>query len=487
MKVHRCIAIVAVVTTLSGGIGQAFGQFFRSAAPVATPARTAMAPTALSPADSTTLPPGPTPTLAPPMSGGMPMTAASLTPVAPGGPEVPLVMPPDAQPPMGTTVVETDGGMPCMPAERFWFRADYLSWWAKGVRLPALVTTSPTGTLVAEAGVLGQNTTVVYGDREVLADMRSGYRLSMGIWLDTCHNWDLEFDYVSPGDERYRFSQQSSGAPILARPFYNVQTGLQASILVAYPGATAGTILVEGRDHLQSAGATVAYRLFSCDCCGNGCLPWRRILSGDCAPALGCRTDLLGGFRYFGLSDRISIGTLSTIQSTDPTQRITFNIRDSFQAKNEFYGAEVGLRSSFERGRLSLGLLAKMAVGSNHRTVSISGETITAVPGRTPASTSGGIFALGTNSGTYQRDTFAVIPQLGVELGFQITQRLRAYGGYDLVYWSCVSRAPEQIDLNVDPRNIPPAQAGATRFPAFNDRVSCFWAQGLHAGLEYRY
>src|SRR5262245_25821908 len=44
---------------------------------------------------------------------------------------------------------------PCGPAGCMWVNVEYLLWWAKGSPLPPLVSTSPAGTPVTSAGVLG--------------------------------------------------------------------------------------------------------------------------------------------------------------------------------------------------------------------------------------------------------------------------------------------------------------------------------------------
>src|SRR5262245_8106792 len=55
-----------------------------------------------------------------------------------------------------------------------WASAEYLLWWTKGDRLPPLLTTSPVGTPLANAGVLGRpGTSVLFGDERVNDDARS--------------------------------------------------------------------------------------------------------------------------------------------------------------------------------------------------------------------------------------------------------------------------------------------------------------------------
>ena len=150
----------------------------------------------------------------------IPSSAASAPPPATAGPSY------------GVAEEETEFcGMPvCSPPGRIWLRADYLMWWTSGMNLPPLVTTSPAGTEIGQAGVLGQpGTTILFGGNTVDTDGRSGVRTTIGMWLDACHVWNLEFDYLTLGSRGSSFDQTSTGDPILARPFFNLydlSTGL---------------------------------------------------------------------------------------------------------------------------------------------------------------------------------------------------------------------------------------------------------------------
>ncbi len=380
-------------------------------------------------------------------------------------------------------------GMPCCsPPGRFWLRGDFLMWWSNGTRLPPLVTTSPQGTPANQAGVLGlATTTVLFGDQTVANGGQPGFRTTLGMWLDCCHRWDLEFDYLNLGEQPANFSQFSTGNPILARPFYDVQGMQQSSQLVAYPGVTQGTVSVNTEDYFQSAGVSLSY----CLCCCNGCEPCDAC--DPCAetccgppPLHCCRTDLLVGYRYYNLSDSVAIN--ENLQSLDPaTLGFVTTVGDSFRAYNDFHGSEVGLRTQIYRGHWSLELLAKVAVGDTHEVVDIQGTTTVTAPGQPTQVYNGGILAVPSNEGSYARDVFTMIPQLGAELGYQWNCHLRTYIGYNLLYWGNVMRSADQIDLNVDPRNVPPTQSPATPFPAFPGRPSSFSAQGSNVGVEYRF
>ena len=68
---------------------------------------------------------------------------------------------------------------------------------------------------------------------------------------------------------------------------------------------------------------------------------------------------------------------------------------------------------------------------------------------------------------TYTRDRFTVVPEVGVNLGYQFTSYLRGSLGYNFLYWSSVARAGDQL----------------TGIPKATD----FWVQGLTAGVSFRF
>jgi hypothetical protein len=92
------------------------------------------------------------------------------------------------------------------------------------------------------------------------------------------------------------------------------------------------------------------------------------------------------------------------------------------------------------------------------------------------------------------------MPEVGIKIGYQLTEHVRAYVGYSLVYISDVIRPSGLIDTNVDftdlkprvvvvngvpmpvPVTIPP---GAPPKPQF--RSTDFWAQGVDFGMEFRW
>ena len=142
------------------------------------------------------------------------------------------------------------------------------------------------------------------------------------------------------------------------------------------------------------------------------------------------------------------------------------------------------------RGNLFLASTFKVALGEVHQTVDINGNTTFAVPGVTTASP-GGLLALPTNIGSYTRDHFAVVPEVGVKVGYQVTEHLRVFVGYTFLYLSNVLRPGELIDRTVNVSQLPSilgpgTLVGAPR-PALTFKDTDFWTQGVNFGLELRY
>ena len=371
------------------------------------------------------------------------------------------------------------------PPGRFWLRTDYLMWWTNGMRLPALVTSSPLGTPADEAGVLGfPNTTTLYGDKTVDNGGRSGYRTTLGMKLGECSRWDVQFDYLSLGDEVGSFNRVSAGDVILARPFFNVELNQQASLLVAYPGTSEGSISVKAREYFQSAGVTFCYNVSSNDMSAEWSDGSSNAESGEMPLTYGSRTDLLVGLRYYNLFDSVIIDE----NTSDISLGSTLTARDIFRNRNDFYGSEIGFRSLFYRGRWSLEVMTKIAMGNNHQIAIINGNTVITAPNQpTQTYNNVGILAGPSNEGIYNRDVFTMIPQVNLELGYQFNCHCRAFIGYNVLYWGNVMRAADQIDLNVAPGNFAPQTPAYLPFPAFSAKTSSFWAQGVNVGTEIRF
>ncbi len=368
----------------------------------------------------------------------------------------------------------------CFPMHG-WVQAEYLNWYSDGMRIPALVTTSnPSTTARANAGVLGLPTTsTLYGGNDILDDSRDGFRIRFGWWLASLPGWGIEGEYVGLGEETESFFRQSTGTPIIARPFFNTLTGSEDSELVAFPGVIGGDINVTATSRLDGA----AIRLRRQMCCSNGCG-----YSALCCQTVPTSSRLDGtlGYRFWELKESLQIQERLTSQLTsDPG---TFNIIDRFDTRNLFNGGEIGMLWQGRRGWWSLDMLMRLGIGNNNQTVTINGSTATTINGTTTNRT-GGLLAQRTNIGTYEQNRFTMVPELGATLGYQVTQRLRMTAGYSLVYFGNVVRPGDQVDLDVNPNLLPPENvpfSGPLR-PQFNFVETDYWVQGLSFGGEFRW
>lgn len=368
-----------------------------------------------------------------------------------------------------------DGRVGCL-GPRVWGRAEYLLWWTDEMQVPPLVTTSTDGTAQDEAGVLGQSgTSTLFGGSGLISSTRSGGRFTLGLWLDPCRRSAVQASYLMLGDKTETFSTSEADFAILARPFFNVSgdpaalPAHQDALLIAFEDFVEGSIAVSAKAGFQEAEVLFRHEVFQ------GC---------------DSHLDFLMGYQFARLDDELRIDQ-STV-SLDEEETIvplgtTIELFDLFDTSNEFHGAELGVVFRERVCRWSLDLLMKLGLGSTHSRATIDGSTVTTVPDEDPATTAGGLLALPSNIGIHERDDFAMIPELGVTLGYDVTCNLRATLGYNFIYWSKVARAGDQIDLDVNPTQFGGGTLTGEPRPEFSWVTTDFWAQGLKFGLDYRY
>lgn len=357
-------------------------------------------------------------------------------------------------------------------------RGEYLLWGTRGMNLPALVTTSPTGTARVDAGVLGEEgTAILYGGNTSGSNLRSGGRLTFGRWFDPCQRLGVEADYFAIADERTGFNDTSSGTPILARPFYDVTTGQESAELVAFPNVIRGTIDAEHITRFQGAGVRGMWNLACGDGCGTSCI--------TCCPvSTGYRFDMLLGYRFLRLDDEVNI--TEDLVSTDTSQPAgAFIVRDGFQTENQFHGVDFGSSLRFCKGCFTLDLLSKLALGNVHSVVTVNGSTVITQNGQAETF-EGGLLAQRTNIGTHEFNQFAAVPEIGATVGYQINPCWRLTFGYSFIYWSRVVRAGDVINTDLNPNLLPPEDPAVTTHlrPDLRFCYADFWAQGMNFGIE---
>jgi hypothetical protein len=403
-------------------------------------------------------------------SGQGPASAqAAAEPAGPGAAEAP---------PAAATAAPAGSFLPCLPWDgpptgaggRAWVTAEYLFAWVQGTTLPALITTSPPGTARATAGVIGvPGTSPVFGG-PVNGDVRSGVRFDAGYWFDPDRTFGIEAGMMMLESQATIFGASSGGTPILARPYLDATTGLPQAALIAFPGLSSGSVDVKATSgNFYEAHVDLSETFLT-----NG--PFR--------------LNALAGYRFFRFDDALRIG--QTIVPTGGafapgTQLAT---TDSFRTHNTFNGVDLGLRGQFAWQNLTLSVLGKIAVGYVHRDVFISGSQTVSVPGAAPVTSTGGLYALSSNVGTFGSNDWGMLPELGVNLAWQVNSYLQLRVGYSILWLDRVARAVDQIDFTVNPNLIPPAAAAPTgpNRPAFNDtNRQDVWIQALSFGVTFTF
>ena len=384
---------------------------------------------------------------------------------------------PPVEPQPGPALTIMPAGPPVAQFPRVWVRTDYLMWWSKSGPAPGpLVTLGSSGD--ATPGALGQpNTQVLFGDSSINFRTLSGLRVETGWWLNADQTFALESSFFVVGGSAARFSafSDSSGDPLIARPVINANTGNEDAYLDSFPGGLSG-------------GATVTN--------------WSQFSSWDFNGALnfvqtdGFRLDGLFGFRYLNLSESLRIedqlfplvdGELTFLgQPVDSSSSI--KDYDRFRTANNFYGGQLGTRMTWMSGRWVLGAIGKVALGSSHEATYIRGSTALFSPDGSVTFIPGGVLATSANIGNYQRNMFAVVPEVGLNAGFHISPHVLLRFGYSFVYWSNVLRPGNQISRVVSPTLVPTDAnygTGGPNQPIYQFHSSSYWAQGLNFGLEF--
>jgi hypothetical protein len=156
---------------------------------------------------------------------------------------------------------------------------------------------------------------------------------------------------------------------------------------------------------------------------------------------------------------------------------------------NQFYGPQIGLSSHTQCGRWSFDLIGKLALGDMHEVANISGSTLLISPAATISSNTG-ILGEPSNIGNHSFDHIAVIPELTLNVGYQVVENVRFTVGYNFLYINKVMRPGDLVD-GVDARQVQSLSVFdptvTSVHPAVVEHESHWWAQGVNFGIEVRY
>lgn len=336
-----------------------------------------------------------------------------------------------------------------------WSSYELLLWWRRGAGLPPLVTTDPTTESSDTAGIL-PGATILYGGVTETGPMQAGGRLDFGWWLDPGQCWGIGDRFYGIGREKGEFRINNLDNPVLAVPFFNITDNDGDALLVAYPGLRTGEIFV--RNSSEVFGNDLYARMLFC----RGC--WGRI-------------DLLTGYSFARMNEDFQMTSDSTVVGGDQQVGTQLRVFDRFSTRNEFHGGILGFSGNWDCGGCwTWNWLARMAIGNMRESASVSGFTQITANGNTQTSQTG-LFATANNSGTFTRNEFTAITELGLTLGYKVSPCTQLTIGYTFMYWNDVLRPGNLIDTSIGT-----STAAGTR-PDFTFQHSDFWAQGINLGL----
>jgi hypothetical protein len=360
-----------------------------------------------------------------------------------------------------------------------WSSTELLLWATSGDTIPPLATASPAG----GAGIIGQpGTTIIFGGGDAPGTMRPGGRFTVGVWFDPRQLDGIEASYLELALASPGVSVGNAAGTILARPYVDAVSGQPAALVVPFPGAVPADPALLAQS--IQAGETSLF---------NGAeLLLRHSLVCDTFH----RRYLVGGYRYFGLIDRLAVAQNNVISTGSPGgyPQLTVGSVDQFNVVNQFHGGEFGLIERWWHHRWGFQATGKVGFGGTGIGSSVTGlttatQTVLNADGTTTStvvSTSpGGVLAQPTNSGNRWSSVFAAVGEVGVAVDYGILPQLRCSVGYTCIWWSQVARAGEQVDATVNPTQFPPGTLSGPAQPAFQLQTTDFWAQGLTLGLEY--
>ncbi len=312
---------------------------------------------------------------------------------------------------------------------------------------------------------------VLIGNTTVASGLRPGGRFMIGTWLLDDHLLGFEVQGLFLGAHNQSFLADSGGAFPLYRPVRDATDGWKE---IGAPGAGAPA----GYAGAELARVTSSF--------------WG--LAAEVRSMLRYTPDFhldgLLGYRTLGLNEDFTMSDSAAALDPGaiPTSRV---IGDRIATRNQFHGPRVGAEAGWIWENWTFDVRGSLALGGNAESLDVSGLTVVRSAGNLQGFPVG-LLAAPTNSGHFNRGVFSVVPEIGMRVGFRVTERLRMYLGYDLIYWTNVLRVASQIDrtITLDPSTNAPATAALTPNsgrPAVPFASSDFWAQGITFGMELKY
>ncbi len=314
-----------------------------------------------------------------------------------------------------------------------WFSGEYLLWRVQDSAPVELAT------LFAATGV---NTSTGLDN----GSARSGFRLYGGYWFDEAHCCGLEAGFLYL-DQKRSFSAASTQDAFQAG-IANIPTRVVTNLPV-----DTGMDLDPGDLLTSITTGTSYFRLWGIEANFRRTVWWIGGLS----------VDVLAGFRNMQLDETVSLTGDFTFMEPNPDEAapgpedgrtVHMSTLDTIECHNQFYGGQVGASFTWHCYRLTVDGLAKFAVGGINQQITAGGLTMqsaglieptvgAALVPRPAATLPGGILT-STPLTTVNRMRVSVMPELRASLGYQVTNNVNAFIGYNFIWWTNVAIPGDQ-------------------------------------------
>ena len=359
-------------------------------------------------------------------------------------------------------------------AGRIFGSVEYVLGWMRHNPTPSLVQVLPADLAnFTTGGSLPPGAAkTIFGDHGTDPGSFSGIRVFLGAYFDDAKCWGVDGSYMQLFQKSESFGIASPGIPVIGRDFFDVGTQADSFLRYTTPdGLSSGFIRVDA-----------PAQMYTFD--GN--------IRAQGPSMLSDRVDYLFGLRYLNLKDSLTVDSGVTINSATGAPPFLINSHEAFDAKNQFYGSQIGLETHYRWGCFSLELTGKFAMGWVDQDVRIEGGSTTQIGAAPPTvfPNQSILLVQPTNAGDHSRNRFAVLTEGLVNIGYQISPHIRATIGYDILFVSSVERSGVAIDSNVNPsltKFIQVNQPSTSPQPTFGFHADEWWAQGLVAGLSFTY
>jgi len=344
-----------------------------------------------------------------------------------------------------------------------WMTAEMLLWFPQARRAPALITEAPTGFNPTIGPSFPNTETVFGGEGGVGGDLAPGFRIDAGRYLSKNFGLGGRFWFLGEDSETYSASGDGSQFNV-GRPFFDTSSGQNDALLVIAEN-NVGDTLFTGRVNAETKLDMIAAE-------GYGRLMFAE---GD-----EYRTDLIGGYTYYGIDDMLSIESSAT--EVTPATGTNISFRDLFETTNDFHGGQIGFETVLTRGKWMFSSLTKVHLGNMAQTLNIQGTATETLATNPPTVTSleGGLLAL-DSQGTYERDVFSFVPEANVKVGYRFRDHVLFTVGYSFIYWSNVATAGEHINPVFD--GTTRVTAGPFGQPPLVWQDTSLIVQGIDLGL----